>query len=160
LESTAPQAELHPVMLQATAVELVPVTVAVNCWVAPAPSETEPGDIEIFTATWFTFAEPVFEVSDCNVATTVTVASLGTGVGAVYRPLVSIVPQAEPVHPEVLHVTAVDEVPVTVAVNCWVAPAMSETVLGDTETDISGGGFFPPQPERIETSNKAADSKV
>lgn len=113
------------------------------------------------TATWFTFAEPVLEASDCSVAATVTVAALGTGVGVVYRPLASIVPQAEPVHPEVLHVTAVEEVPVTVAVNCWVAPAMSETVLGDTETDIRfGGGFFPPQPERIETSNIAADSKV
>src|ERR1017187_6734241 len=111
-------------------------------------------DSVIFTATgtWFTFADPDFRGFDCSVATTVTVVALGIRDGAVYRPLVSIVPHAAPVHPETLHVTAVEEVPVTLAVNCWVAPAMSEAVPGDTDTDITGGGgaeLLPPHPGRI-----------
>src|SRR5450759_1570278 len=100
-------------------------------------------------------AEPVLELSGCRVATTVTVAALGIEDGAVYRPLVSIVPHAEPVHPERLQVTVVEDVPVTVAVNCWVAPAMSETLLGDTETNISVRDEPSPQPGRIASSNRA-----
>ena len=99
-------------------------------------------------------------VSDCSVATTVTVVALGIRDGAVYRPLVSIVPQPVPVHPETLHVTAVEEVPVTLAVNCWVAPAMSETVPGDTDTDIGGAELPPPQPGRIARNTRAMESKA
>ena len=40
--------------------------------------------------------------------------------------------------PFVLHVTAVLELPVTVAVNCWLAAAFSCTAPGDTDTETVG----------------------
>ena len=122
----------------------------------------EGSEIPTATGTWLTRADPDLVVSDCSVATTVTFVALGIRDGAVYRPLVSIVPHAVPVHPETLQVTAVEEVPVTLAVNCWVAPAMSEAVPGDTDTDITGGAGaeLPPQPGRIERNNRATENKA
>jgi len=38
-----------PVADQVTAVLLLPVTVAVNCWVAPVESDAEPGEIDTAT---------------------------------------------------------------------------------------------------------------
>jgi hypothetical protein len=54
---------------------------------------------------------------------TVSVAGLGSEEGAVYSPAVEIVPTVAfpPVVPFTCQVTAVLEVPVTVAVNCCVA---------------------------------------
>jgi hypothetical protein len=67
-------------------------------------------------------ADPDFVVSAWDTAVTVTVAGLGTAEGAVYSPEVEIVPTDEfpPVTPFTCQVTAVLEVPVTVAVNCCV----------------------------------------
>jgi hypothetical protein len=67
-------------------------------------------------------ADPDFVVSACDTAVTVTVAGLGTTEGAVYSPAVEIVPTVEfpPATPFTCQVTAVLEVPVTVAVNCCV----------------------------------------
>lgn len=113
-----------------------------------------------FTATWFTRADPDLVVSDCSVATTFTVVSLGIRDGAVYRPLLSIVPQPVPVHPETLQVTAVEEVPVTLAVNCCVAPAISEAVLGDTDITGGAGVELPPQPGRVERINRTAENRI
>ena len=64
----------------------------------------------------------------------VAVAGLGTVLGAVYRPEVEIVPTVAlpPVVPLTLQVTAVFDVPVTVAVNCRVAEVI--TVADDGET--------------------------
>jgi hypothetical protein len=67
-------------------------------------------------------ADPDFVVSAWDTAVTVTVAGLGTAEGAVYSPEVEIVPTDEfpPVTLFACQVTAVLEVPVTVAVNCCV----------------------------------------
>ena len=61
---------------------------------------------------------PDLVVSACDVAVTVTDKAAVTDAGAVYIPLVSIVPQAAPEQSDKLHVTALFEWPVTVAVNC------------------------------------------
>jgi hypothetical protein len=66
--------------------------------------------------------------------------------------------------PEVYQVTAVLVLPVTVAVNCWVAPTMTLGVAGETEMPTVGGGGGvllcppPPQPEngRSSPSEKTA----
>jgi len=46
------------------------------------------------------------------------------------------VPQPSPLHPgpDTVHITAVFDLPVTVAVNCWVPPILTEAELGETET--------------------------
>lgn len=54
--------------------------------------------------------------------------------GAVYMPVVVTVPALT------LQVTAVLEVPVTVALNCWVAPVCRATVAGLIVTAIPGVG--------------------
>ena len=74
------------------------------------------------------------------VAVMVTVAGDGTVVGAVYSPPVEIVPQFVPPQPvpDVVQVTAVSEVPVMEAVNCWVAPGEIEAEAGLTATATPG----------------------
>lgn len=81
-----PSVELPPVVpftCQVTAVLLIPVTMEVNCCVAPASTFTELGEmpIEVF-AVMVTEAEADTEVSACETAVTVTVAGLGTVAGA------------------------------------------------------------------------------
>ena len=73
-----------------------------------------------FTGKIDTDAEAVLLVSAELVAVTVTVAGDGTAEGAVYSPLLAIVPQAVALHPAPckVHVTAVFEVPTTDAFNC------------------------------------------
>ena len=68
----------------------------------------------------FAAAVALFELSAIAVAITFTIILADTGVGAVYRPVGVIVPQAVPEHPEELsdHATAVFELPRTTAVNC------------------------------------------
>ena len=85
-------------------------------------------------------AEPVLDASAELVAVTVTVAGEGTAGGAVYIPVPSIVPQAEALHPApcTVQVTAVFEVPMTDAVNCWVAPVRTELLAGLTVTTTTG----------------------
>lgn len=72
----------------------------------------------------------------------VTVTALGgTAEGAVYTPVEEIVP-ADVLPPDVLFTSQFTEVfvaPVTVAVNCWVAPVSTLTALGDIATDTGGG---------------------
>ena len=72
-------------------------------------------------------ADEVFVVSACETAVTVTVAGLGTAFGAVYSPPEEIVPVEllPPVTPFTCQVTAVSEVPVTVAENCRVDPTLT-----------------------------------
>jgi hypothetical protein len=110
-----------PDRLQVTAVLVVPETVAVNCWCAPVTTLAVAGDTETLTGMIVTVAVADLLESACEVAVTLTVDGLGTVVGAVYRPELESVPQADPLHPapDRLHVTAVLLVPVTVAVNCW-----------------------------------------
>jgi hypothetical protein len=101
--------------LHVTAVFDVPVTVALNWCVPPSSTLTADSVTATLTGTWCTSAEPDFVGSNCSLATTVTVASLGMDAGAVYIPDAVMVPQPVPVQ---LHVTAVEDVFVTVAVNC------------------------------------------
>ena len=65
-----------------------------------------------------------------------TVAGDGIAAGAVYRPPLLIVPQATPLHPAplTLQVTAIFELPVTLALNCCVVPVAMESPLGLTIT--------------------------
>jgi len=74
-----------------------------------------------------TDADADFVGSATEVAVTETCAGFGTVDSALYRPFVDIVPHALPLQPVPLtvHETAVLVVPVTVAVNCWVSPALT-----------------------------------
>jgi len=56
----------------------------------------------------------------------------GTVAGAVNKPLEEIVPALA------LHVTAVFDVPVTVAVNCWVCDRGTVALVGDSVTETTG----------------------
>jgi len=76
------------------------------------------------------------------VAITFAEEGFGTVAGAVYSPVWSMVPQdplTQPM-PEMLQVTAVFFVPVTLAMNCCCAPVDTVGPLGDTVTLINGGG--------------------
>lgn len=129
-----------PLRLHVTAVSVVPVTVAVNCWVAPTSTCAAPGDMLILTSgTTVTVAVADFVGSATEVAVTVTCGGLGTAVGAVYKPLDEIVPQALPEQPLPLRVqvTLMLEVPLTVAVNCCVIPVTTCAVPGETLTTIA-----------------------
>ena len=99
-----------------------------------------------------TAASAVLEVSAAATAVTVTCKGCW-GEGAVYRPLVEIVPDwvFPPVTPFTCHVTAVLVDPVTVAWNCWVAPAARVTEVGEIVIATGGGGggplpLSPPPP--------------
>jgi hypothetical protein len=110
-----------PATLHETAVFVFPVTVAVNCWWPPMRSCTVVGEIDMATgATMVTVAVLDLPGSATEVAVRDTCGGLGTAVGAVYRPLVDIVPQVAPLQPlpATFHETAVFVEPVTVAVNC------------------------------------------
>jgi hypothetical protein len=69
-------------------------------------------------------------------------------------------PVAEIVPPVADQVTAVFDVPVTVAENCFVFPACTEVGLGLTETatvGVAGGGgaaLPPPQPGKLSNTNR------
>ena len=81
-----------------------------------------------------------FVGSAIDVAVTETRAGLGTVAGAVYRPLVDIVPQAAPVQPlpVTLQVTAVLAVFDTVAVNCCWVLTRTWAVAGEIDTETGG----------------------
>jgi hypothetical protein len=96
---------------------------------------TEVDDEPVVTVT---MAEADFEVSVCDVAVTVTCGGFGTAAGAVYNPLVVIVPLEAP--PTTFQVTAVFVVPELVAVNCCVLPTLTFAAVGPMETAIGAGG--------------------
>ena len=75
-----------PETLHVTAVLLEPVTLAVNCCVAPTFSAALVGEILMLTAPGaaiVTVVEPVMDVFESNVAVTTTVFGLGAVAGAV-----------------------------------------------------------------------------
>jgi len=96
-------------------------------------------DGEMFTetaASTVTVAEPERLLSALDVAVTVTLAA-GTEAGAVYSPLVLMVPTVAfpPTTPFTLQVTPrFWESFVTVAVNCWVLEMFNEAEVGETDT--------------------------
>jgi hypothetical protein len=71
--------------------------------------------------------------SACEVACTLTIVDALT-FGAVKRPVLVMFP------PLVVQLTAVFALPVTMAVNCWEAPAKSEALEGEMEIEIDGEG--------------------
>src|SRR5215471_860227 len=121
-----------PVALQFTEVLDVPVTVAVNCCVAPGCSVALAGDTatEIVAGAWIvTLAEADLVLSAAEVAVTVKLPAVAP---AVKRPAVETVP------PVAVQLTAVLDEPVTVAVNCLVAPGTSVALVGESDTDTTG----------------------
>jgi hypothetical protein len=121
-----------PLAVQVTAMLLVLLTVAVNVAVAFGASDTPVG--LIFTeidagAETVTLAEAFFDVSAALVAVTVYVPAVP---GAVYKPEFDTVP------PVAVQVTAVFELPVTVALNCFVAPVWIDAEVGLMETTTGG----------------------
>jgi hypothetical protein len=77
----------------------------------------------------------------------------GTLVGAVYRPVESIVPFVvfPPATPFTNQLTVVFDEPVTVAVNCFGgSPARTFAEPGETPTVMfGGGGGFEPDPDDV-----------
>ena len=111
-----------PFTSQVTAVLEVPVTVAVNCCVPKLGTFGDAG--ETVTVTLFCTVVVIVTIADADtlesfmeVTVTVISAGVGTTAGAVYNPAEVIVPFPDP--PVTLQVTPVLNVPVTVAVNCW-----------------------------------------
>jgi len=126
--TNSPALEMNPVAWlppatpstsQVTFVLAVPVTFAVNCSVPNTPTVDDGALTDTVTlgaaAVTVMVADPDFDEFACEVAVTVTVAGFGTFAGAVYNPVGEIVPFAAP--PITAQVTAVSDVPVTVAVN-------------------------------------------
>ena len=96
----------------------------------------EAGETDIDAAEFkVTTALLLFAVSAALVAVTVTVWELPILEGAVYKPLLEIVP----VDGLKDHVTAVLVVLLTVAVNCWLCDSVRVAVPGVRET--ATGGF-------------------
>lgn len=126
---------------QVTDVFVLFVTVAENCLVRPVTMVAVFGltaTVIAGGAVTVTVAAPVFVVSACEVAVTVTVPPVGTLDGAVYKPDALMVPMLAALAEVLLtcHVTALFVVPVTVAVNCCVWSVCTLAVAGATWTEI------------------------
>ena len=98
------------------------------------------GDIEIATTdpeVMVTVADPDFVGSESKVAVTATIGGFGDFAGAVYRPLALMLPQASSLQPlpDMLQMTRVLELPLTVAVNCNWALGFIWAEGGDTLTE-------------------------
>ena len=119
-----------------TAVFVDPVTDAVNCCAPPAVRVEVAGLIEIVTgaACKVIVAIAVWVLSAELVAVTVTVCAEVMEAGAVYSPLVEMLPTDGLID----QVAAVFVDPVTVAVNCCVLPACSVAVDGLIEIVTTG----------------------
>jgi hypothetical protein len=148
-----------PTTLQVTAVFVVPLTVALKvcvpftCTVAVAGVNCT--EIPVIV----TIAEPDFVGSACDAAVTVTCDGFGAVAGAAYNPVAEIVPFAAP--PPTLQVTAVFEVPDTVAVNCCVPAGTTVAVAGETVTEIGVGGVeLPPPPPHPATITSTTQGKT
>jgi hypothetical protein len=156
-----PEEEINPLALlppvtpftcQVTAVLGTPFTVAVNCCVVKIATLTGLGVTATATCcATVTEADPESAVLAAETAFTVTVAGLGIVLGAVYNPVAVIVPTVAlpPVVPFTCQVTAVFVVPVTVSMNCLLAPGLTVVEAGVTVTVIGGGGgvLLPPPQE-------------
>ncbi len=160
--SIEPQAagQAVPERLHWTAMSGLPalVSVAEKCRFAPSSTFAVDGEtaMEMSLAS-VSCAEADFDVSAWLFAVICITAEEGRLGGAVYMPWASIVPSVE-LPPGTLltsQVTAVFEVPVTLAVNCWVRPRSTLALAGATETEMEGGGGGggatgptppPPQP--------------
>jgi hypothetical protein len=128
--------QLVPDTVQATAVFEVPVTEATNCWVAPAVTDTLAGVTLMTTAAKIVrLADADLDGSATLVAITPTVAGECAKDGAVNTAEFALdesVPQEEPLQPVPLRpqVTAVFEVPVTLAVRGWTPATGTSALVG------------------------------
>ena len=120
-----------PLADQVTVVVDVPVTVALNCCVVFATSETVVGEMVTVTAgaVTVTVADADTAVFALLVAVTVYVPAV---LGAVYEPLELMLP------PVADHVTVVVVVPVTVAVNVCLPLSASVTDFGEMVIAMTG----------------------
>jgi hypothetical protein len=160
-DDMTPQAEpLQPLPLtvQVTLLLLVPFTVARNCWRPPAGTVAVVGEIVTETGgTIVTDAVPDLVGSATEVARTTTNAGLGTAAGALYKPLLVIVPQAAPLQlPLKLQVTAVLLVFFTVAVNCWWAPVTTCALTGETDTETPAMTVTVAVADLVESATEVA----
>lgn len=121
--------------LQVTLVLVEPVMVAVNGCVWEADKDAEVGaTLTVSEGISVTVAVPLLVASAALVAITVTFCWLATADGAVYSPVLSMVP----VFGLKLHVTLVLAEPVTVAAKGCVWEGPREAVAGDTLTVTVG----------------------
>jgi len=130
-----PLAEIvPPVADHATAVLLLPVTLAVNCCDPPVVTDAELG--EIVTATGVVAADTVMD-AEADLVVSATLVAVTTKLpalmGAVYMPLEEMLP------PLAAQLTAVSLLPVTLAENCWLLPMASEEEVGATATATETG---------------------
>jgi hypothetical protein len=124
--------------------------VALNWTWAPGFTCGAAGEIDnVGVATIVTVAVADSLGSATDVARRVTVAGEGTLDGAVYNPVVVIVPQVAPLHPdpERVQVTAVFVVPATVAENCCCPPVETCAVAGATVTETAADDWITMEAE-------------
>lgn len=139
--SMVPTVALPPAMpltAQVTVVVMVPVTVAVNCCIAPVAMLGVEGDtLTVMGVVMDTTVVATKEGSTTLVAVTVTVPGVGGATaGAMYKPDVVMVPTEllPPGMPLTAKLTLVLEWPVTVTKNCTPRPTGTETgVIGFIE---------------------------
>jgi hypothetical protein len=112
--------------------------------VAPAQTDVLPGETLtcVAGAVIVTIAALEALASATLVATTVTVAGLGTVAGAVKSPVELMVPSVElpPATPFTVHRTEVLLVPLTPAINCRIAPVEIDEAAGETLTSTFPAG--------------------
>jgi hypothetical protein len=128
-----------------TAVLVVLLTVAVNCWFVLTAIVAAVGAMLIVTAGWvetgLTVTDALADFVESAPAMAVTVTPSDAGVdGAVYKPAGEMVPNCAfpPAMLFTCHCTAVFVEPVTAAVNCCVVPAVTVAIDGDTVTATPG----------------------
>jgi hypothetical protein len=136
----------------------VVLKVVLNCWVRPVKIETDDGDKvrdRAVPAVMVTVAVVDWVVSANDVAVMVTVAGLGTVAGAVYSPLVLMVPTVKlpPMTPFTSQNTP-ELLLLTDAENCAVVFVGTDAVVGEMETlaefvVVELELFPPPHPARM-----------
>jgi hypothetical protein len=130
-----------PLARHVTAAFCIPAIAARNCWV-PSTATSLFAGVTLITSgkMMVTTANPDFVLLASEVAVIVICAGVGTTAGAVYRPSDVMSPQLLPEQPTPLRlqVTAVLEVPRTVAVNCCWVPVATFVVVGEILTEIAG----------------------
>src|ERR1700683_375831 len=130
-----------PLVRHETPAFWIPATEARNCWV-PSTATSVFAGVTLMTSgeMMVTTANPDFVLFASEVAVIVTWAGVGTTAGAVYRPSDVMDPHELPEQPTPLRlqVTAVLDVPRTVAVNCCWVPVATCVVVGEILTETAG----------------------